>query len=105
GGGGGGAAEGQERGGAAPATLDVLLGVTGPVAADLVVRQRDAVAGVADVQRSDLALQVGNDQQRQVVIDRTTARAAVDSKADRADPPREPSRLAILQGRQGRLSQ
>ena len=64
--------------------LDRLLGVAGPVAADLVVRQRHAVAGVAERRRArSLPSASLHGQHRQVVIDRPALGAAVDREIDR----------------------
>src|SRR5262249_27678190 len=84
-------------------SLDHLLSKAGPVAADSVVRQRDAVTGVADVNGPHLALVVLHDEDGQVVIDRTAARPPVDGEGDLADAPTQRRGPAILKGGEGNL--
>ncbi len=97
------AADGHEGDGARVGMLDKVLGVAGPIAADEIVGERDAVARIADVERSNLPVEVLDDQQRQVVIDRTAGRAAIDGEADLADAPTQPRRLSVRDRRQRRL--
>src|SRR5262249_54699148 len=99
------AADGHQRDGALVVGLDALLGVAGPVAADAVVRQGDAVAGVGGEDGPEVTLLVAHRQQGEVVIDRAGGVAAVDGEAHLADAPAQPGRAAVGQGGEGDLLQ
>ena len=60
-------------------------GVASPIAADFVVGQHDAVAGIVHPGAANLAVRRLNKHHGQVVIDRSAARAPIDCKADIAD--------------------
>ena len=92
------AAYGNQRHRAGVIFLQPLLRVAGPVAADLVVRERHTMTGVTCVNRADATVGRAGDEHRQIVIDRATLGAAVLGKANlprAAGTPLEPARLQV----------
>ena len=95
------AADGNQGHRAGMIFLQPLLRVTGPVAANLVVRERHTMAGVTGVNRANVALGRAGDEHRQIVIDRAALGAAAFGKANlarAAGAPLEPARLQIAHG-------
>ena len=94
------AADGNQRHRAGMIFLHPLLRIAGPVAADLVVRKRHTMAGVAGINCADAALGRAGNEHRQIMIDRAALGATVFGKANlprAAGAPLEPARLQIAQ--------
>jgi hypothetical protein len=95
------AADRGERDRAGEKFLDAVLGEAGPVAADFVVGERDAMAGVAEIDRAEFAAGFVHGQEGEIMIDGTSFGAAVGGKSDRACAPGETGRSSILECGQG----
>jgi hypothetical protein len=79
----------------APGWLRSICSCANP-AADLIVGKRDAVTGVAQVDRPDSVGRIANNEDRQFMIDRSPFRPPIDRQINLADTPGEPRRLPVL---------
>ncbi len=90
----------HERDGAGKIVLDFVHREARPIAADLSVRERHAMARIAEPDGAHGAIQRAHDQQRQLVINRPTFGAAIDGKADFTDGRFEPRGLRVFHRRE-----
>ena len=93
------AADGGQGNGSGMLLLQILLGVTGPITADLVhvPAQRGAVAGVIEQNCQQFILRSLGNQDREAVIDWAAASAAIGGEGSGTLPPSQFCGPAILQ--------
>src|ERR1043166_2394939 len=88
-------------------TLYGLLGITGPIAADLieVTAKCRAVAGVTGEYRAQSSVESRDEHRRQIVIHRAPFSASVSGKIGLPQPPAESGWPALVQGLERHLFQ
>ena len=97
-------ADRDQRGRPGKEPFEMLAGIAGPIARDAVVGEGHGVAGVRDVHAADGTVGVADEQQGEIVIDRTARSAAVASEARATNGPLEAGGLPLGEGVAGGFS-